>query len=92
MLLLPVDIDAVCPNPSVLLNFSNDDICRSGELPISRSSFADIGDNLELCLLTRLKFLSRAKALWFEVSERALRAGEGGDKSGRGKSCIGVFQ
>lgn len=44
------------------------------------------------CLeLTRLKFLMRAKVP-VDVSERALKVGEGGDKSGKGKSCTGAFQ
>jgi hypothetical protein len=51
----------------------------------------DGGDNeyglVVLCLLlTRLKFLMRASVLWLDVSERALSAGDGGDRSGRGYS------
>lgn len=45
-----------------------------------------------LAFTPRLKFLKRANVLWFEVSDRALSAGDGGDKSGKGKSCIGAFQ
>jgi hypothetical protein len=47
---------------------------------------------LELDLPPRLKFLRRASVLWLEVSDRALRAGEGGERSGRGMSDTGVFQ
>lgn len=52
-----------------------------------------------LCLLDmlvvrplRLKCRSLARVLWLEVSERALRAGEGGAKSGSGISGMGIFQ
>ena len=47
------------------------------------------------CLLPwrpRLKLRIRENALRLEVSERALRVGEGGESSGRGKSWTGIFQ
>ena len=77
--------------PSVELNRSKDDICRSSfDREPSRSASGNgvegFGGEREL---TRLKLRMRENV---DVSDRALRAGEGGDRSGRGKSSIGGFQ
>jgi len=90
---------------SVLFNRSKEDICFSSELRCSRPETSGVvrpddvtGGGRLRCLVseclepTRLKFRIRARALLLDVSERALRAGEGGVKSGRVKSCTGTFQ
>lgn len=40
----------------------------------------------------KLRRRRREKALLLDVSERALNAGDGGARSGRGKSTSGAFQ
>jgi hypothetical protein len=86
---------------SVLLSRSNDDICRRsaslGGGDVSREAlpftlFKAACRMCDDCLLlpTRLKLRIRANVL--DVSDRALSAGEGGEKSGSGKSDTGAFQ
>jgi hypothetical protein len=94
---LPKELD------SVLLSRSNDDICRRSASPtpgggdVSREAlpltlFKAACRMFDDCLLlpTRLKLRIRANVL--DVSDRALSAGEGGEKSGSGKSDTGAFQ
>lgn len=87
-----------------LTSLSNDDIWRnSGSrfesllLPpalLELSPTISFGGPLILFAreLMRVKLLSLASVLWFDVSERALSVGEGGAKSGKGYSGMGIFQ
>ena len=96
---LGVDEDGECLNPAmVAVSLSNDDICFNPGALWSASLFGSLavagGGRLESLLLvylfgTKLKFLSLESV---DVSERALRAGEGGVRSGRANSCTGAFQ
>jgi hypothetical protein len=95
---LPKELD------NVLLSRSNEDICRKSAFRCDSPGGGDVSrEALPLTLFraacrmfddclppTRLKFRIRAKVL--DVSDRALSAGEGGEKSGSGKSCMGTFQ
>ena len=72
------------------VNRSKDDIClrcpffpSSGlfvGVPVADPGAGDVARLAVLCCLlpTKLKFLNRASVLWFDVSDRALSAGDGG--------------
>ena len=83
----------------VVVNLSKEDICRKCVPCRSVGWAVEVAGGGKLGRLERvedlpprLKFRSLASVLWFDVSERALKAGEGGDRSGRGMSGIGGFQ